>query len=75
MAEAKHKHELPPELYLGKVQGEWPVITFTTPEHAASWLSERIGGRKQVWRCSISVDAEMTITDPIPPQLVEKEKL
>lgn len=63
--------KVPPELYLGRIDGQWPIEVFTEKSHAASWLAEGHFGRR-VWKVAVAVLSEMELVPPTPPDLREK---
>lgn len=63
-------NELPPELWIGKVNHEWPLYVWANPGSAARWLADRDEKGKRLWHVAVGESTELTLTPPVEQQLV-----
>lgn len=61
-------NELPETLFIGKINGEWPIRAFTKEEHVISWLMvpESEGGKRRVWKITLTDYQELKLVRPEP---------
>jgi hypothetical protein len=62
--------ELPEELYLGMVVGEWPVRVMLDASQVMHWVSTD-PGRRRAWRVRVEVLAKCEYVPPGPGSIVE----
>lgn len=63
------------EVYIGTVQGRWPLYIFESADLAVHWLTEsnpQLSERRRLWRASISYLNEMELVPPTPATLRRK---
>ena len=60
--------ELPPtDVYLGKIDGQWPVHMLLTDTAAMHWLTAAAPGEwRRVWPAKIDLGTEVTLVEPAP---------
>ena len=57
----------PPELWLGKVDGEWPIHVFTSEASVKQWLSGEADRPFRAWRVlEIKMGPELRLIAPEP---------
>jgi hypothetical protein len=57
----------PSELWLGKVDHNWPVHAFTAEGHAIDWLQRpKDGERRRIWKAQVTLGEELTLVEPAP---------
>ena len=64
----------PNELYLGTIEGEWPVQAFTNENHVISWLQEKGDHRRHAWKVHLDEVTEKVLTPPVAARLVAREE-
>ncbi len=66
----------PNEVYIGMVDGQWPIRAFGGQVHALHWVQEtqqKEGEHKvHLWLCRILSSQEMAVVPPSPPRLVPR---
>jgi hypothetical protein len=67
---------VPDELIIGMIDGQWPVVAFTTEGHAIAWFSSRSAdhpaGKRRLWRVKIVGAVELELTQPVERRLIER---
>jgi hypothetical protein len=60
--------KLPGELWLGMIEGQWPVYAFVGEGHAANWVKEptKNGQRKFVWHVEELNAMQLELISPAP---------
>lgn len=66
----------PAEVYIGTIDGQWPMQVFEQQHLAISWMqdAEKKEGEHRVhlWLCRLSVTSEMTVLPPSAPRLIPR---
>jgi hypothetical protein len=68
--------DMPEEIFIGKIQGEWPLHAWEAEAHATVWLSEsspQTGRQRRLWKATVTYDAELDLVKPVPARLKVKE--
>lgn len=63
-------NDLPPELWIGKVNNEWPLRVWASPEPAARWLADYDEKGKRLWHVTEMTVTELRLTPPVEQKLV-----
>lgn len=69
----RHPPELPEEVWIGKNEGEWPLVIMTTEATVIDWLSHTHEPgrtdrpyRRHVWKVKLDVQHEVELVTPDP---------
>ena len=66
-------YELPEKMWMGKVEGEWPVYAFVGEDSALRWMQECVEEtptrRPHLWLVKVVPEHEMEIVPPVEARL------
>ena len=66
----------PKEVYIGTVDGQWPIQAFTEQSHAIRWMQDTEAKegehRVHLWLCRLDVQHELTVLPPSAPRLIPR---
>lgn len=66
-------HGLPTEVWIGRTEGEWPLVIMTTEPAVELWLGQKHepgredrSYRRHVWKVALNVLHEVELVEPRP---------
>lgn len=73
-------NDLPPELWIGKINHQWPLYLWANPTQAQHWLTQPTNPAtnyhhtKRLWHITIGHATELALTSPVEQQLIPANK-
>lgn len=64
----RRPHWMPEEVWLGKVDGEWPLQAFSSQTQAEAWATVQASHRR-IWRVEIPADTPIYQVREIPARV------